>query len=73
MPEFNPNTNYNDEYWKTYLQNEINCALIREISDKKSQLTELISQIEALLSLPRTFRTSTIVSTASKTAKKIED
>lgn len=46
MPEFDPQTNYGDEYWKTYLQNEIHCALIRDISEKKAQLNELITQIE---------------------------
>jgi hypothetical protein len=59
MPEFNPHTNYGDEYWKTYLQNEIHCALIREISDKKSQLTELITQIEVRCCSRRVCRTST--------------
>lgn len=60
MPEFNPLTNYGDEYWKTYLQNEINCALIREVSDKKAQLTELISQIEVFPTLCRAYRMNTI-------------
>lgn len=59
-PEFNPSTNYGEEYWKTFLQNEISCALIREVAEKKAQLTELISQIEVLSSSSRIYKMSTI-------------
>ena len=59
-PEFNPSTNYGEEYWKTFLQNEISCALIREVAEKKTQLTELISQIEVFSPSYRISKTSTI-------------
>lgn len=45
MPEFSSQTNYADEYWRTYLQNEINCALIRELAEKKGHFEDLIAQI----------------------------
>jgi hypothetical protein len=51
--------NYGDEYWKTYLQNEINCALIREVSERKSMLNDLIQQIEVPPPPRRTCRTNT--------------
>jgi hypothetical protein len=50
LPCFDPNLNYSDQYWQTYLQNEINCALIREANERKARLKELIGQIEVPLS-----------------------
>ena len=38
MPKFDPQVNYGNEYWKTYLQNEMNIALIRESTERKNQL-----------------------------------
>jgi hypothetical protein len=59
MPEFNPSLDYSDEYWKIYLENEISCALIREVAEKKTQLNELVEQIEVPPASPRTSRTNT--------------
>jgi hypothetical protein len=73
MPEFNPLTNYGDEYWKTYLQNEIHCALIRDISEKKAQLTELIAQIEVLPPTCRACRMNTTASIDLRIARRIDD
>jgi hypothetical protein len=50
VPRFDPQTNYGHEYWKTYLQNEINIGLIREALERKQQLAELVAQIEVLSS-----------------------
>ena len=39
LPDFNHNINYSDEFWKIYLQNEISCAYIKEVTEKKNQLS----------------------------------
>ena len=38
VPQFNPAVNYDHEYWKTYLQNEISISLIRETTERKDHL-----------------------------------
>lgn len=48
LPVFDARINYDHEYWKTYLQNEINLSLIRQATEKKNQLNELLIRIEVI-------------------------
>ena len=64
MPRFDPAVNYDHAYWKTYLQNEINISLIRESTERRDHLNELVEQIEVRRGLGRNSRTSTTGSTA---------
>jgi hypothetical protein len=38
FPEFQTKVNYNEEFWKTYLKNELSFALIKDLSDRTSKL-----------------------------------
>ena len=58
LPCFDPSLNYSNQYWQTYLQNEINCALICKANERKAELKELIGQIEVALLLGRICRIS---------------
>lgn len=73
MPPFDPSVNYNHSYWKIYLENEINMTLIREASEHKRQLNELVTQIEVYIIRERTCKTSTTDLIDSGTEKKTED
>ena len=33
-PEYKDEINYNEEFWKRYLKNEINFAIIKDVSEK---------------------------------------
>lgn len=72
MPQFDPSVNYNHTYWKIYLENELNLAMIREASERKQQLNELVTQIEVRWMRGRIYRTSTTGSTGSGTERRTE-
>lgn len=38
--------NYNQQFWKTYLKNEINFALIKELKERTAELQELVKEVE---------------------------
>ena len=42
FPEFKNDVNYNEEFWKTYLKNELSFALIKELSERTTELQELV-------------------------------
>lgn len=73
FPEFKSDVNYNEEFWKTYLKNELSFALIKELSERTSELQELVKEIEVLNTICRTSRKTTSASTSSRTERKTGD
>ena len=53
FPDFRNEVNYNEEFWKTYLKNELSFALIKELSERTTELQELVKEIEVIAYLCR--------------------
>jgi hypothetical protein len=51
--------NYNEEFWKTYLKNELSFSLIKDVSDKTAQLQSEVDKLEVPNSPRSCSRTST--------------
>jgi uncharacterized small protein (DUF1192 family) len=45
-PDFKPDVNYNEEFWKTYLKNELSFSMIKDVSDKTAQLQNEVERLE---------------------------
>jgi hypothetical protein len=58
-PDFKPDVNYNEEFWKTYLKNELSFSLIKDVSDKTAQLQGEVDRLEVPLLLGSSYRTNT--------------
>lgn len=46
FPDFKAEVNYNEEFWKAYLKNELSFSMIKEISEKTSQLQGHVEKLE---------------------------
>lgn len=57
-PDFKAEVNYNEEFWKTYLKNELSFSLIKDVSDKTAQLQGEVERLEVPLPPRRSSRTS---------------
>lgn len=44
-PEFHNEINYNEVFWKTYLKNELSFSLVKELSERTSELQDLVKEI----------------------------
>ena len=61
-PDYDPKINYFDEYWKLYLQNEINFSLIKDAESRTEMLHELLAQIEVEYGSFSSCKTSSTIS-----------
>jgi hypothetical protein len=46
IPAFSTTVNYCDAYWRTYLQNEVSCGLIKQANEERLMLSTLVDEIE---------------------------
>jgi hypothetical protein len=70
-PEYKEEINYNEEFWKKYLKNEINFAIIKDLSEKLAELDRQVKEVEVFPPTRRASVRSTRNSTRSKTARRI--
>lgn len=71
LPEYKDDVNYNEEFWKKYLKNQINFAIIKELTEKIAELEKQMLDIDVNRSSYRTSINSTKNCTKSRTARKI--
>lgn len=45
-PEYKCDINYNEQFWKKYLKNQINFALIKDISEKIGDLEKQVKEVQ---------------------------
>ena len=72
LPEYKDDVNYNEEFWKKYLKNQINFAIIKELTEKIAELEKQMLDIDVSRSSYRISINSIKNCTKSRTVRKIE-
>jgi hypothetical protein len=69
-PDYKEEVNYNEEFWKKYLKNEINFAIIRDLSEKLAELDRQVKEVEVRPIPCRRFLKNTRSCTRSRIARR---